>query len=317
MKFSVVVPVYNVEKYIDECITSVLTQEYRDFELILVDDGSMDQSGIICDTYKKNSDQIVVIHQDNRGLISARNVGVSVAKGDYILFLDSDDTLRHDALQILFDHLKHDESDMIMFNFSKEADYATRYTEYPFEPNSYVKKSEIAKEIALGMGLNNLCNKCIKRELVASYEENVQDAWVRNGEDLIRLLPMLDKVKTFFYLDENLYYYRTNEISMSHTIGSVYVKSVLQCDVIRKEYLVKWNVERDIIECGDVYRCCSIAVAILYSKNSLYEKYKLFKILAQSSFFTEVCRSKKIKELPVKRKMLMNAMKWMHCLHIF
>lgn len=89
--FSVIVPVYKVEDYLERCIKSILQQTYKDFELILVDDGSPDNCGIMCDEFAKKDDRIIVIHQENAGLSAARNAGLAIARGKYILFVDSDD----------------------------------------------------------------------------------------------------------------------------------------------------------------------------------------------------------------------------------
>ncbi|WP_296029137.1 glycosyltransferase family 2 protein [uncultured Treponema sp.] len=90
---SVIIPVYNVEKYLSRCVDSVLNQTYKDFELILVDDGSLDNSPVICDGYKKKDSRVKVMHKENGGLSSARNAGLEICKGDYIFFIDSDDWL--------------------------------------------------------------------------------------------------------------------------------------------------------------------------------------------------------------------------------
>ena len=100
---SIIVPVYNVEKYLDECIESILNQTFKDFELILVDDGSVDKSGEICDKYADNNGNIKVIHQENQGQASARNNGVKLAKSEWIMFVDSDDVIHYNLLKFLFD----------------------------------------------------------------------------------------------------------------------------------------------------------------------------------------------------------------------
>lgn len=97
--FSIIVPVYNIEKYIEECIDNVLCQSFQNYELILVDDGSTDSSGKICDDYAKKSDRIVVIHKENGGLSAARNSGIEASTGDYIIFLDGDDYWQGNALE--------------------------------------------------------------------------------------------------------------------------------------------------------------------------------------------------------------------------
>ena len=99
MLFSVIVPIYNIEKYIRRCIDSVLLQSFADFELILVDDGSPDMCGAICDEYAKKDERIKVIHKENGGLVTARQAGIKVAGGDYIFHLDGDDAILPDALE--------------------------------------------------------------------------------------------------------------------------------------------------------------------------------------------------------------------------
>ena len=96
MYFSVIVPVYNVEKYLSECIDSILCQTFTDFELILVDDGSKDKSGEICDQYAQKDSRIKVIHKENGGLSDARNFGTAASNGKYIVYLDSDDYISDD-----------------------------------------------------------------------------------------------------------------------------------------------------------------------------------------------------------------------------
>lgn len=102
---SIVVPVYNVEAYLQRCVTSILTQTYKNIEIILVDDGSTDGSGEICERIKEKESNIVVVHQKNGGLSAARNTGINIAKGQYIAFVDSDDFIKEDLIEYLFDLL--------------------------------------------------------------------------------------------------------------------------------------------------------------------------------------------------------------------
>lgn len=103
---SVIIPVYNVEKYLDRCMECVLNQTYKNLEIILVDDGSTDSSSKLCDEYEKKDNRIMVIHKENGGLSSARNTGISVANGDYIVFVDSDDVIHRQMIQILLYHIE-------------------------------------------------------------------------------------------------------------------------------------------------------------------------------------------------------------------
>ena len=116
MKFSIIVPIYKVEKYLPQCIESVQDQSYDDYELILVDDGSPDQCPEICDAYAKNNPHIKVIHKPNGGLSAARNTGIDAATGDYVIFLDGDDCLNKNALNDLSANLGDSAADILIGN---------------------------------------------------------------------------------------------------------------------------------------------------------------------------------------------------------
>lgn len=114
---SVVIPVYNVENYLSRCIESVLGQTYKNFELILIDDGSKDNCGKICDKYQKEDSRIIVIHKENGGLSDARNCGVSESKGKYITFIDSDDYVERDYLEVLYNAIIMEDSDISICSY--------------------------------------------------------------------------------------------------------------------------------------------------------------------------------------------------------
>ncbi len=109
---SVIVPIYNVDNYLEKCIDSIINQSYKNLEIILIDDGSTDDCGIICDKYKKNDERIIVIHKKNEGLSSARNKGLDIAKGNLISFIDGDDYIEHNMLATLKKNMEKYESDI-------------------------------------------------------------------------------------------------------------------------------------------------------------------------------------------------------------
>lgn len=109
---SVIIPIYNTEKYLEECIISVLQQTYSDLEVILVDDGSTDESYSICSRYALKDNRIQVIRQENQGISAARNAGVKASRGEYVFFLDSDDYLEEDALRVLLDLIENSDADL-------------------------------------------------------------------------------------------------------------------------------------------------------------------------------------------------------------
>ena len=121
-KVSIIVPVYNVEKYLDECVKSILAQTYTDIEIVLVDDGSKDTSGAMCDEYKKQDERIVVIHKENGGLSSARNAGMENASGSYYIFVDSDDTISSNMVEEMVKKAKEHDAKIVSSLISEEQD---------------------------------------------------------------------------------------------------------------------------------------------------------------------------------------------------
>ena len=125
IKVSVIVPVYNVEKYLEECVDSLIGQTLKEIEILLIDDGSTDSSGDICDRYAQQYDNIHVIHKENEGQGKARNIGLLRVHGKYVYYMDSDDLLEKDSLHFLYDEAERKQLDVILFSaecFSDETD---------------------------------------------------------------------------------------------------------------------------------------------------------------------------------------------------
>ena len=118
-KISIVVPVYNVENYIEECINSIINQTYKNLEIILVDDGSTDSSGKICDKFAKNDDRIKVIHKKNEGLGKTRNVRILESTGDYLFFVDSDDFIDLNTIEKLYNRSNNGTMDLVICDYYK------------------------------------------------------------------------------------------------------------------------------------------------------------------------------------------------------
>lgn len=141
---SVVIPVYNVERFLQECVDSVLCQTFKDFEIILVDDGATDSSGVICDEYSKNDNRIKVIHRKNGGLSAARNTGLDAANGEYVYFLDSDDWIKKETLEKLVGLAESDKADVVFF------DAFVFFTDCEENPNVYKYERSKKYETANG-----------------------------------------------------------------------------------------------------------------------------------------------------------------------
>ncbi len=148
---TVVVPVYKVEKYIDRCVTSIINQTYKNLQIILVDDGSPDNCGKICDEYAKKDNRIEVIHKENGGLSDARNAGINIAKGKYIAFVDSDDYVANDYIEYMYKILKKENAKIsicelqIVWKNTKIEEKTNLQENKEIEKNRKIKENEVQK----------------------------------------------------------------------------------------------------------------------------------------------------------------------------
>lgn len=217
MLFSIIVPVYNVETYLRECIESVLTQEYSDYELILVDDGSKDNSGCICDEYAQKDERITVIHQENAGQAVARNTGTSVAKGGYIVYLDSDDYICDKKFLLKLAEKTKQGTDVIFYGykkfFQKTQTFGEDICQYPVLQGEQPEKAiQLLLETDTYDG--SPWNKTVKK----SFLDDNKIAFVPKmiSEDSDWFLQVVTKAKTYDNINEAFVVYRQREGSTSH-----------------------------------------------------------------------------------------------------
>ena len=210
---SAIVPVYNNERYIHRCINSIFKQTFRDYEILLIDDGSQDQSGSICDEIANTNENVNVIHQKNKGLASSRKVGVSAAKGRYITFIDSDDYIAPDMFQILYENVE--DFDMISCCFKivvgdKESTPDSFNEQYvDFYDNREMIQAYFDKKYLNG----SACGMLVKKEL---YDEIDMCEGAVPGEEICTSLQLYQIAKSVRVISQPLYYYWQNEAGISH-----------------------------------------------------------------------------------------------------
>lgn len=201
-KLSIIIPVYGVEKYLPKCIESVLNQTFLDFELILIDDGSPDKCGEICDYYAKKDNRIHVIHQENRGISAARNAGLNFASGEFIAFIDSDDWIDKDMYERLFAVTERDAVEIIACGFKKiyEDYYIADGKGEIFLFNNKQAIADLLNENHLRM---EVWNKVIKRNLIGNlrFKEN------QRYEEIYFTTNLIFKAKKIGYIDLPKYNY--------------------------------------------------------------------------------------------------------------
>ena len=214
-KFSIIVPIYNVEKYLNRCIASIFKQGFADYELILIDDGSPDNCGKLCDEYAKKDARVKVIHKKNAGVSMARQDGIDLSEGEYLVFVDADDWITDDCLETLSHHT---DVDLIRFGAYVEKPDGTYIEGFPLE-KGYYSKQDIVKNIFPGLIQNfsggyycpSLWQHAFKRDLF--IENMTRDAVIKIGEDGACVMPCVYHANSMYFLDRCMYYYCYNDSS--------------------------------------------------------------------------------------------------------
>ncbi|KKI91437.1 glycosyl transferase family 2 [Bacillus sp. SA1-12] len=221
-KVSVIIPVYNAEKYIAQCIESLLNQTLKECEFIFINDGSKDDSRKIIDYYQKVDNRIMLINQENQGVSIARNKGLRVAKGEYIGFVDADDTIEKNMYKILYTSAKQCDCDIILSNFESEIEGHKAITRYPFPIGVTLVKEYIKQDILPYFlkedNLNTVCNKIYKNKIIIENNLTFPEK-VPLGEDGLfnmSFFSLADKMK---YLDYTGYFYREVKGSATRNIA--------------------------------------------------------------------------------------------------
>lgn len=201
-EISVIVPVYKVEPYIHKCVDSILAQTFTDYELILVDDGSPDTCGNICDEYAQKDARIHVIHKENGGLSDARNAGMKIACGEYVIFIDSDDYIDADMLSYLYENLKKADADMATCGIYEV--YADRIEKQEEEPDFVCSGEEAFRCILRGHTIRGeIWNKLIKRSCISDLEFPKGKLY----EDIFYTVDMMQRIKKVAVGTKPKYYY--------------------------------------------------------------------------------------------------------------
>ena len=239
--FYICVPVFKAEKYIHTCITSVLNQTYGNFKLILVDDGSPDKCGEICDEYAKQDDRIIVIHQKNMGLIAARQaanrkvIEMRPTKKSYVLCLDADDSLKNDALDCIRMQVERHSCDMLIYGMERTQNGKILNNVFPDGYTGVLEsKKRLYHLVFEDSCYNSLCRKAVSCEIITDrgYEPFFA---IRRSEDLLQSLPYYRDSKKVVFIKDRLYNYEVNPNSITRSIEyeNYHVDSTVRAEVLR------------------------------------------------------------------------------------
>lgn len=245
-KVSIILPIYNVEKYLEKCVNSVINQTYQNIEIILVDDGSKDSSGRICDELVESDNRIKVIHKKNGGLASARNAGYEMATGEYIMYIDSDDVIKNDIAEKCVSAMEKKRSDVVIFGYEKMAEdgQVLEICKWSNKTYNHDEMVEYLYEAICNMSFGYAWNKMYRKSTI-DKSKVFGDAKVIDREDLVYNLELLRFWDRITYIDSVGYEYLQRSSSLLHNSDLARLKGV--------EYFVK-RVEKINIGNAEVER---------------------------------------------------------------
>lgn len=299
---SVIVPIYEVEQYLQQCIDSICNQTYEKLEIILVDDGSPDNCGVICDSYSKSDSRILVVHKENGGLSSARNAGLDVATGAYVAFVDADDTIHHQFIEILMRLCEDYECDIAQCDFLTVSEQSIKLPLNSQWPLLFYTGKQAIHELCTGkedVKYTIAWNKIYRRDLF----RGIRYPWGRIHEDEFTTYQILWKVRKMVITNQYLYYYLQRQRSIMGKKYSIKRLDVLDAFKERMNFLKEHKLEKEYLvtiqkyiglidkNCAllkeNVEDCEDVCTALLKEKQQLEEKFPKPPTLEKYAFYVK------------------------------
>ena len=243
-KISIIVPIYNLESYLDECVSSIVNQTYTNLEIILVNDGSTDRSGAICDKYKAKDERIVVIHQENQGVSVARNNGLDIAIGDYIGFVDADDWIEPDMFEVLYINMLKYNADISMCRY-KHVDQDSLKN---LKKNTTLNGIDILKCYLSEYHITNIINDSVWSKLYrSSLLDNIRFPEHQTYEDILFTCKSIINANRLVMSPECLYNYNFRSNSIVHMPLSLKSFDIIKANIQRYEYIKSTHFEYELL----------------------------------------------------------------------
>ncbi len=292
--FSVLVPVYNVRAYLSDCIESVLSQSFDDFELILVDDGSTDESGAICDSFAAKDPRIRVFHKPNRGLLHTRRYGIEKSNGSHCVFLDSDDMLLQNALRTIRDTFESYHCDTVFYGWERLRDGKRIDCFIPAKTATRITdKRSIYMKCFCDHDYNSLCIKSVCTEVFHDFDYT-SFYGLQRGEDLLQTVEILNNASDFVLIPHILYNYRQNDESITR-------KKPYDSNTRLRDYVTRFMQESGELTEQDLdqyYSHCAKGIVNNVIRASLSEKdedelLSAFRRLGSSYTYEQISKRKR------------------------
>lgn len=269
IKISVILPIYNGEKFLKRCITSIISQEYKNLELILINDGSTDETRQICEEYKSIDSRIKLINKKNEGVSKARNSGLEIATGKYVAFIDSDDWLEKETYGNAIKKMEEKNIDILKFSYIKEYGKVRKSYNYTINTNVVIQKKDYDKKVYPYMfstyDMSSVCMTIFKREIL----DNIKfDSNLKYGEDFLFTTQAIVKSESI-YVDPNFYYHyfcnnesatnkRDKELHMVKIKDIILANNKLFDELENKKELLELKNQRLLKELDQIMKSMSL-----------------------------------------------------------
>lgn len=300
MRFSIIVPIYNKECYVKECLESIRNQLFEDFECLMIDDGSTDSSSRICKEFSTDDDRFQYYYKENGGLVSARKFGAHQATGEYVINVDADDFVKNDFLKLIDEEIKRNSPDTVCFKYTffrtnKEfnADIDQVMGVFEEKQTSAILKKYLfddeQERINSGSILFNICTKAVERELYIKCQEKV-DSRITSGEDTVFTFVWCFYTKRISCIDYDGYMYRQEESSIEHTFNMKYFSNLeLVCNEMMRINDELDGGYRNNIHAYQFYRLERYIYLLAQNSVSYFEfKKKISKIINDYSSLIDI-----------------------------
>lgn len=290
--FSIIVPVYKVEKYLSRFLESVASQTFTDYEVLLVDDGSPDHSGAICDEFCTSHPLFRTIHKPNGGVSSARNLGIEEAKGEWLLFFDSDDVVIPEALEKIHRACGKYDPDVVIYNIEEDTNGMRNKTikhniAYGYEYKGEELVKSVFPLLCTGSTLNSPCNKAYRHSIITENMLSFPNR--KRGEDWLFNLRYFECISSAVAIDYTLYYYMRNEDSAMTKYLPEQYNLWVENRTIRRHFMLRHNISIDLKE----YNASYIIGALWYFVKSIDNKVRKDIIVQQIRHveFASACKA--------------------------
>lgn len=311
---SIIIPVYNSEKYLNQCIESVINQTYKNLEIILIDDGSTDSSGKICDDFAKKDKRVIVLHKKNEGVSSARNTGLKIATGEWISFVDSDDWIDSEFCSILYNEAESDNKiDIVCSGYNRIYSKKIETINCNIDKIVYNPEEFLFKLLNVQNGYGFCHMKLIKKICMKNikFQEDIQV-----GEDALFNIELTKNIQKVSVLGIPLYNYRFNNDSVVRKYDSNYANKYLKAMIKTKKYILK-NYANNLLVNKNlnnyiVYHLLLVAVNFCFNSSNnknFIEQIKTLKNICNEEDFKIAIKNSNYKELSITRKITLFTIK--------